>query len=258
MSAELFRCWFLLSVILAVQHCAGATRHYFIAAEDASWDYAPSERDLIHGAHIPMPWGHQTQWPKTRFIEYTDSSFSVRKPQPEWLGILGPVIRAEVGDTIVVEFLNRSIRVHNIHPHGLRYDKSGVWLSGGQNMNEQPNPARDARIRVVVADDHPVIRRMVRSVLQQHPHFEVCGEAQNGAEAIEEVKRVRPDAVVLNVTMPLVNGFQAAKEIKKHIPDTAIVILSTHVDKHFVAEARKNGARAYVAKSKIGQALVKP
>ena len=124
-------------------------------------------------------------------------------------------------------------------------------------MNEKTNPTRDARIRVVVADDHPVIRGMVRSVLQQHPRFEVCGEAENGAEAIEEVKRVRPDAVVLNVTMPLVNGFQAAQEIKKEIPDTAIVILSTHADKHFVAEARKHGARAYVAKSKIDQALVK-
>jgi manganese oxidase len=59
-----------------------------------------------------------------RFIEYTDGTFSVRKPQPEWLGLLGPIIRAEVDDTIVVEFLNRSIRVHDIHPHGLRYDKS--------------------------------------------------------------------------------------------------------------------------------------
>src|SRR5437868_13648432 len=63
---------------------------------------------------------------------------------------------------------------------------------------------------------------MVRSTLQQHPHFEVVGEAENGAEAIEEVKRVRPDVVVLNVTMPLVNGFQAAREIKKQIPETAI------------------------------------
>ena len=118
MLAKLFQGWFLLSVVLAVQYSSAATRHYFIAAEDVSWDYAPSKRDLIHGAHIPMPWGQQTQWPKTRFIEYTDSSFSVRKPQPEWLGILGPVIRAEVGDTIVVEFLNRSIRIHNIHLTG--------------------------------------------------------------------------------------------------------------------------------------------
>jgi DNA-binding NarL/FixJ family response regulator len=123
-------------------------------------------------------------------------------------------------------------------------------------MNAQTNPIRDVRIRVVVADDHPVIGGMVRSALQQHPHFEVCGEAENGAEAIEEVKRVRPDVVILNVTMPLVNGFQAAQEIKKQIPETAIVIPSSRADKYFIAEAKKVGVRAYVPKSKIGQALV--
>jgi len=113
-----------LNAILGAQLCSAATRHYYIAAEDSNWDYAPSKRDLIHGSHLPMPWSQQTQWPKTRFIEYTDTTFSTRKLQPEWLGVLGPIIRAEVGDTIVVEFLNRSIRVHDIHPHGLRYDKS--------------------------------------------------------------------------------------------------------------------------------------
>ncbi len=123
-------------------------------------------------------------------------------------------------------------------------------------MNAQTDPARHVRIRVVLADDHPTIRGMVRSVLEEHPHFEVCGEAENGAEAIEEVKRVRPDVVVLNVTMPLLNGFQAARQIRKQIPETAIVILSSHADKHFIAEAKKIGARAYVPKSKIGQALV--
>ena len=67
-------------------------------------------------------------------------------------------------------------------------------------MNALARPNRDSPIRVVVADDHPVVRRMVRSALQQHPKFEVCGEAENGAEAIEEVKRARPDVVVLNIT----------------------------------------------------------
>lgn len=123
-------------------------------------------------------------------------------------------------------------------------------------MNAQPNPTRNVRIRVVVADDHPVVRSMVRSALQRHPHFEVVGEAEDGAEAIEEVKRVRPDVVVLNVTMPRVNGFEAAREIRKQIPKTAIVILSSHADKYFVEEAKKIGVRAYVPKSKIGQALV--
>lgn len=123
-------------------------------------------------------------------------------------------------------------------------------------MATQVSPTQDSLIRVVVADDHPVVRSMVRSALQQHPHFEVCGEAQNGAEAIAEVKRIRPDVVVLNVTMPLVNGFEAAREIKKQVPETAIVILSSHADKHFVAEAKRLGVRAYVAKSKISEALI--
>lgn len=105
-------------------YCQAATRHYYIAAEDVSWDYAPSKRDLISGSPLPLPWRDRTEWPKTRFIEYTDATFSVRKPQPPWLGILGPVIRGEVGDEIVVDFLNRSKIPHNIHPHGLRYDKA--------------------------------------------------------------------------------------------------------------------------------------
>ncbi len=123
-------------------------------------------------------------------------------------------------------------------------------------MHIQKNRVADTPIRVVVADDHPVIRRMVRSTLNQHPHFEVCGEAENGAEAIEQVKLSRPDVVVLNVTMPLLNGFEAALEIKKQVPKTAIVILSTHADRHFAAEAQKIGVRAYISKSQIGRSLV--
>jgi FtsP/CotA-like multicopper oxidase with cupredoxin domain len=102
---------------------AAKDRHYYIAAEDVVWDYAPGGYDVMHGKVIPVPWRAQTRWNKTRYIEYTDDTFSVRKPQPEWLGILGPIIRAEVGDTIFVHFLNRSRWPHSMHPHGLRYDK---------------------------------------------------------------------------------------------------------------------------------------
>jgi hypothetical protein len=103
---------------------AATTRNYYVAAEDGVWDYAPSGRDLVHGRVLPRPWIQQTRWNKTRYVEYTDDTFSVRKPQPEWLGILGPVIRAEVGDTVVVHFLNRTTRPHSMHPHGLHYDKA--------------------------------------------------------------------------------------------------------------------------------------
>jgi hypothetical protein len=122
-------------LFLAAMPCSAVTRHYYIAAEDITWDYAPSGRDLIHGGIIPYPWTLQTRWSKTRYIEYTDATFSKLKPQAEWLGILGPVIRAEVGDTVLVDFLNRSRSPHSIHPHGLRYDKDNegaMYLPAGR------------------------------------------------------------------------------------------------------------------------------
>jgi hypothetical protein len=118
-----------------------ATRHYYIAAEEVTWDYAPSGHDLLTGAVIRQPWSLKTRWPKSRFIEYTDASFTTRKPQPIWLGILGPIIRAEVGDEVVVEFLNRTHKIHDIHPHGLRYDKDNegsVYLPFGAGARVPP------------------------------------------------------------------------------------------------------------------------
>jgi multicopper oxidase len=128
--------------LLFAQSCLAATRHYYIAAEDVTWNYAPSGVDLIHGRPIPDPWVVRTKWPKTRYIEYTDATFSVKKPQPEWLGILGPAIRAEVGDSIIVDFLNRSrVSPHSIHTHGLRYDKANegsFYLPGGSGGSIAP------------------------------------------------------------------------------------------------------------------------
>jgi two-component system, NarL family, nitrate/nitrite response regulator NarL len=115
----------------------------------------------------------------------------------------------------------------------------------------------DRTVRILIADDHPIIRRVVHSTLQQHPHFEICGEAVNGAEAIAEAKRLKPDVVVLNVSMPVMNGLEAAREIKMILPESAIVILSQNADRHFIEEAKKLGVQAYVTKSKAGESLVK-
>ena len=131
----------LFFVLLLVSPVRAATRHYYIAAEDVTWDYAPSGRNLLKGNAIPQPWSVKLQWPKSRFVEYTDNTFATRKPQPEWLGILGPVIRAEVGDEIVVDFLNRCRRPHDMHPHGLRYDKDNegsVYLPFGAGAQIGP------------------------------------------------------------------------------------------------------------------------
>ncbi|MFB3817561.1 MAG: multicopper oxidase domain-containing protein [Candidatus Methylomirabilales bacterium] len=99
---------------------AGATRHYYLAAEESFWDFAPTGRDLVSGGPVPMPWRDHTRWVKVRYIEYTDDTFTRRVPQPSWLGILGPRIRAEVGDTIQVHFLNRTDEFQGIHPQGVR------------------------------------------------------------------------------------------------------------------------------------------
>lgn len=114
----------------------------------------------------------------------------------------------------------------------------------------------DRRLRVLLADDHAVIRKRVRSILERHPNFEVIAEAQDGAKAVEEAQKLKPDVVVLNVNMPVLNGLEAAREIKAKIPQSAIVILSLNADRRLIEEAKKVGACAYVAKSKAAEALV--
>ena len=115
----------------------------------------------------------------------------------------------------------------------------------------------NCRVRVLIADDHPLVRKIVRSTLQQDPQLEICGEAQDGAEAIEEAQRLKPDVVVLDLAMPILGGFDAAREIKIKSPGCAIVILSSSVDQRFVDEAPKIGICAYVAKTKAVEALVR-
>jgi len=129
----------------------------------------------------------------------------------------------------------------------------------GVTLVKQPGQRKkpERKVRVLIADDHPIIRRIVRSTLQANPRLEVCGEAENGAEAIEEAKKLKPDVVVLDVSMPVLNGFDSAREIKKTLPESAIVILSQNADQHYVEEARKIGVQAYVAKARAGEALVK-
>ncbi len=118
------------------------TREYFIAAEPVIWDYAPSGKNLIHQKMGLGEWGKKTKYHKVRYIEYTDSSFKTPKPQEEYLGILGPIIRAAVGDTIKVHFKNRGKRSYSIHPHGVFYTKEneGANYSGNKTLGGSVPP----------------------------------------------------------------------------------------------------------------------
>lgn len=111
---------------------AGVTRHYYVRAENVSWDYSPSGIDQTHGSKIPAPWDKGNVWDKMRYIEYTDATYTNLKPQPEHLGVLGPVIRAEVGDWIFVHFCNGGDQPYSMHPHGVRYDKDSEGAHYGE------------------------------------------------------------------------------------------------------------------------------
>lgn len=123
----------------AKKPATGHLRQYYIAAEEGMWDFAPSGRNLMANGPIPLPYIN-TRYRKIRYIEYTDATFKVKKPQPEWLGILGPIIRAEVGDTVRVHFLNRTSLPLSIHPHGLRYSKENEGAFYAVNTGRSAPP----------------------------------------------------------------------------------------------------------------------
>src|SRR5262249_45243834 len=159
-----------------------ATREYFIAAEDVTWNYAPSGRDLLFGRPLPLPWVAHTEWQKSRYIEYTDATFSIRKPQPEWLGILGPVIRGEGGDSIVCRILNRSQKPHSIHPHGLRYDKDNegaFYLPWGAGARV-PHGGQFTYHWLADEGSGPGAGQLSSVVWWYHPHFDEPRETNAG------------------------------------------------------------------------------
>ena len=101
----------------------------------------------------------------------------------------------------------------------------------------------------MIVDDSPLVRQRLRDLLQQHPHWRVCGEAANGQDAIARAAELSPDIIVLDFLMPGMNGMQAAREIGKMIPDVPILMFTTHLSRQLVEEARNVGIRGAVAKS---------
>ena len=103
-------------------------------------------------------------------------------------------------------------------------------------------------IRIILADDHAVMRRGLRLVLEQQEDFEVLGEASDGREAVALAETLKPDVVLLDITMPNLNGIEAARQITAKQLGCAIVVLSMHSDEGYVLRALKAGARGYLLK----------
>lgn len=110
-------------------------------------------------------------------------------------------------------------------------------------------------MRVLVADDHQLLRRGVCSLLEEKDGFEVCGEAADGSEAVAKAQELKPDAVLMDISMPGMNGLDATREIRRLFPQIPIVILSQHDTPAMMREALNAGAQGYVVKSAMGREL---
>jgi DNA-binding NarL/FixJ family response regulator len=114
----------------------------------------------------------------------------------------------------------------------------------------------EKRTRILLADDHELVRRGLRTLLESQPGWEVCGEASDGRAAVEMTRRLQPDIVVMDVSMPELNGFEATRQILAKQPGVEVLALSMHESQQMVNELLEAGARGYVLKSDAGSDLV--
>src|SRR5262245_36866998 len=110
--------------------------------------------------------------------------------------------------------------------------------------------------RILVADDHEVVRRGLCALLQGQPDWEVCGEAGDGREALEKTQKLKPDVVILDIGMPSLNGLEATRQILKTMPHTKVLILTLHDSDQVVREVLNAGARGFLLKSDAARDLV--
>jgi DNA-binding NarL/FixJ family response regulator len=111
--------------------------------------------------------------------------------------------------------------------------------------------------RVLIVDDHAVIRRGVRGILSSYPEWEICGEADNGQDAVRLAAELRPDVIIMDVSMPGLNGLEATRIIREVLPECRILLLTLHSSAEFLRNAFSAGARGYVLKSDAEQELIR-
>lgn len=110
--------------------------------------------------------------------------------------------------------------------------------------------------RILIADDHAVVRAGLRAVLQTNPELELAGEASGGLEALELVQQIHPDVLVLDLSMPDLDGISVTRQVKETNPQTRILILTVHEDEALLREAIKSGASGYILKRAAESELV--
>jgi DNA-binding NarL/FixJ family response regulator len=112
------------------------------------------------------------------------------------------------------------------------------------------------KIRVLLAEDHTIVRKGLRALLDEEAGIEVIEEAQDGREAVRKVGQLRPDVVVMDLSMPALNGLEATRQIKKQFPEVKVLILTMHADEEYVYQILRSGASGYVVKQAAPAELV--
>jgi len=111
-------------------------------------------------------------------------------------------------------------------------------------------------IRILLADDHTLLRQGLRRILEAEPELEIAAEAASGLEAVELARQLQPDVVLIDIGMPELNGIEATAQILRHSPRSAVLILSMHKDERYVRRAVRVGARGYLLKDTLDEDLI--
>jgi DNA-binding NarL/FixJ family response regulator len=110
--------------------------------------------------------------------------------------------------------------------------------------------------RILIADDHEIVRRGLKSILTKQPEWEVVGEALTGRQAVDDARTLKPNLIIMDIGMPELNGLEAARQILREFPSIEILILTMHESEQLIREVLDTGARGYVLKSDAGKDLV--
>jgi two-component system, NarL family, response regulator NreC len=123
-------------------------------------------------------------------------------------------------------------------------------------MKERPRPHFQNLMKILLADDHNVLRKGLRRILEEQPDLEVVGEASDGREAVNLTNLLRPDIVVMDIAMPLMNGLEATRQILQRNTDVNVLILSMYSDENYVVQVLRAGARGYLLKDTAEEDLI--
>jgi FtsP/CotA-like multicopper oxidase with cupredoxin domain len=193
-------------------------RHYYIAAEHVKWDYAPTGDNLIMPGKGLGEWGEQLVYDKVRYVEYTNGTFTKKKTQDPHLGLLGPIIRGVVGDTLKVHFRNNGTEPHSIHPHGVFYTKENEGANyGGMSLKGGAVPPGEDFVYTweVTKEAGPAQDDLSSVVWFYHGHVDSVKEIYQGllgALIVTDAEHANADGTPNDVEKEFVNLFMVFNE----------------------------------------------